>query len=77
VKKEPSLLFNDGVHDFRLVTYYVKPGEQINQLKTVDFGNIRVFGTDGKEIPLSNLVSVKDSYLYFLCTARRPRQYII
>jgi SAM-dependent methyltransferase len=66
LKKKPYLLFNDGVHEFRLVTYYVKPEEQIRQLKLLNFNRFQAFGEDGRNIPTSRLPSAKDFYIYFL-----------
>jgi len=66
-EKEPYLLLNDGAHDFRLITHYIKPEEQVKHLTTLGFGNIRVFSLDGKEIMPANLTDAKDYWLYFLC----------
>ena len=51
LKKEKYAVVNDGAHQFRLLTYYIKPKEQIKQLKNLQFNNIRVFSPEtGKEI---------------------------
>jgi len=65
VRKKPFLLFNDE-RQFRLVTYYIKPEEQVRQLKALNFRKIRAFGEDGREIPPVELNAVEDFYLYFL-----------
>lgn len=57
-KKEKYTLINDGAHQFRLLTYYINPKEQIKQLNNLQFKNIRVFSPEtGKEI-------VKKSEIY-------------
>jgi len=66
MRKKPYLLFNDGEHQFRFVTYYVKPKEQVSQLEILNFRNIRAFGADGREIAPAELNAAKDFYLYFL-----------
>lgn len=66
MRNNPYLLFNDDAHQFRLVTYYVKPKEQVRQLETLNYRNIRAFGADGREIAPTKLLAVKDFYLYFL-----------
>jgi hypothetical protein len=66
LRKNPYLLFNDGAHEFRLLTYYVKPEEQIRQLKLLKYTNIQAFGEDGRNISLFKLPALKDLYIYFL-----------
>ncbi|MDQ7032928.1 MAG: class I SAM-dependent methyltransferase [Desulfonauticus sp.] len=61
----------DGEHDFKLKVYYVRPDEQIKQLKETGFSNIRAFSWDsGKEIQdISKINDIKDLFIYFLCEA--------
>lgn len=62
-------ILNDGAHDFRLRTYYIKPREQIKQLTDLEFTNIKIYGLfDGREIKDSfKLESAMDAWLYYLC----------
>lgn len=60
-------MINDGIHDFGLETYYVKPGHQIKVLQELGFNEIKVFGTEGKELSANDLKDNTDSWLYYLC----------
>ena len=40
-------IINDGIHDFGLETYYVKPLHQIKVLQELGFCKIKVFGAEG------------------------------
>ena len=66
-------ILNDGAHNFRLRTYYIKPKEQIEQLADLGFTNIRLYGLfDGKEIkPPFMFDCIMDPWVYYLCTARK------
>ena len=57
----------DYVIDLR--TYYVKPEKQIEQLKKLEFENIRIFSVEtGKEIISDvDFSDTRDYYFYFLC----------
>lgn len=65
LRKKLYLLFNDEAYEFRFFTYYIKPEEQIRQLKLFNYTNCAVFGEDGKYISLSELPAVMDFYIYF------------
>lgn len=71
VRSAAYLVFNDGAHRRKLLTYYVRPREQIRQLQP-DFGRIRVFShASGAEITdASELDRVEDRWLYYLCEAK-------
>lgn len=61
-------IINDGGHDYRITSYYIKPAEQLRQLYRLGFSNVRIFLGDGSEVEnLSNLSDVKDWWLYYLC----------
>jgi hypothetical protein len=65
-------MFNTGVHDFRLKTFYITPKEQIKQLSQHKFTNIKVYGLeDGREI--KDPTDAKDPELHFLSTASFPK----
>ncbi len=62
-------IIRDGSQIFRLSLYYIKPEEQIEQLRDLGFSNIQVFSlSTGKEITnKSQLAAVTDSWLYYIC----------
>lgn len=68
LKKEKYTVIN--AYETRHKTYYAKPEEHIRQLEGVGFKNIRTFGReDGKEISNTELGTVTDNWIYFLCEA--------
>ncbi|TFZ06029.1 class I SAM-dependent methyltransferase [Ramlibacter henchirensis] len=62
-------IVNDGAHECRLETYYVRPAAQLAQLEPA-FGGTRVFSVDGQELAREDLESTDGDWLYFLCQAR-------
>lgn len=68
IRNSPHAIFNDGAHRRKLEHYYIRPLEQIEQLKE-GFSDVRVFSHgDGAEIKdLSHLKAVEDPWLYYLC----------
>jgi ubiquinone/menaquinone biosynthesis C-methylase UbiE len=68
IRSSPHLMINDGAHSRKLRTYFVRPQEQLAQLKE-DFTDVRVFSlATGAEISnQSELQSVEDPWLYYLC----------
>lgn len=71
VKQAPYLMLNDGAHGRKLLTYYVRPSEQIRQLQE-DFVNIRVFSEfTGVEVgDPSQLQTIEDTALCYLCQVK-------
>ena len=66
----PYAVINDGAHEYRLQTYYIRPLEQIGQLQE-HFGKVRVFAASGAEISGElALQANQDRWLYFLCEAK-------
>ena len=63
--------FNDGAHDFRLLTYYIRPSRQIEQLREFGFDDVRVFELSGKELTYEELTSPDDKWLYYLAKLAR------
>jgi len=61
------LIFNDGAFDYRNLTYYISPAQQVEQLKT-SFENIRLFRLDGKEG--AALESIDDWWIYYICNVK-------
>lgn len=69
LRNKQYTILNDGAHNFRLRTYYIRPREQIKQLTDLGFTNIKIYGLlDGKEIrdPFK-LKNATDAWLYYLC----------
>ncbi|MBI4847201.1 MAG: class I SAM-dependent methyltransferase [Nitrospirae bacterium] len=68
IKKKHAVI-NEGLSDYRIKLYYIKPKEQIQQLHDAGFNNIRIFSLeDGREITESNeLDAITDDWIYYLC----------
>ena len=63
---------NDGAHDFKLLTYYIKPAAQTTQLKNLGFKNIQIVSlADGSQIN-NNLETIEEQWLYYLCEKEPP-----
>jgi len=63
-------IINDGWHNYSLQTYYIRPMEQIKQLKD-RFRDIRVYSNKGRRINDEvELNSNDDIWLYYLCVIR-------
>jgi len=62
-------IVNDGAHECRLETYYVRPAAQLAQLEPL-FGGARVFSLQGQELAGAELAGTEDDWLYYLCQAR-------
>jgi ubiquinone/menaquinone biosynthesis C-methylase UbiE len=72
LKNSKYAIFNDGVHNYRLQTYYIKPIEQIKQLyETGLFKDVRVFSLSGSEMKSeTDLKCIEDIWLYYLCVIK-------
>ena len=67
-KKAAYLIFNDGALNFGLDTYYIKPIEQVAQLRAEGFYDIGVFSLNtGNRIDKDDLDNMVDSWLYYSC----------
>lgn len=68
IKHSKHEIIQDESHNFRLKQYYIRPQEQINQLKA-DFDNIRIYSwKSGLEIATQQEISDNsDMWLYYLC----------
>ena len=72
LKNKKYTTMNDGAHQFRLSTYYIKPLEQVKQLSSLGFKNVRVYSLkNGKEIiKKTDIYKTSDGLhhgLYYLC----------
>ena len=68
LRRSPYMTINDGIHLRQLLTYYIRPEEQLSQLNQY-FTDIRVFSSvSGSEIVgRSELQNIQDAWLYYLC----------
>ena len=68
LKESPYALINDGVHNFRLQSYYIKPAVQIKQLSD-RFTDVSVYSssTGARITDDIELNTTDDSWLYYLC----------
>jgi ubiquinone/menaquinone biosynthesis C-methylase UbiE len=68
LERSPYAIINDGSHSRQLLTYYIRPEEQLNQLSG-GFRDVRVFSSAaGSEIlGQDELRSIQDPWLYYLC----------
>ena len=61
-------VIHDGLHHFKIVTYYIQPEVQVRQLQEAGFEQIRLFSvTDGKETHTQDPLLKKSPWVYFLC----------
>jgi ubiquinone/menaquinone biosynthesis C-methylase UbiE len=71
IQDSAYLVVKDESHNFRLETYYIRPKEQLEQLKP-SFQDIKVYswqnGSDLTDEP--DLESNVDQWLYYLCTCK-------
>jgi len=72
LRRLPYAAINDGVHGNRLLTYYVKPAEQLEQLAPF-FEDVRAFrSSDGAMLQsLDDLRAAEDPWIYYLCRIRK------
>jgi ubiquinone/menaquinone biosynthesis C-methylase UbiE len=72
IKHSQYEIIQDESHNFRLKQYYIRPQEQINQLKA-DFENIRIYSWEsGLELKThQELSDNSDMWLYYLCQIKR------
>jgi SAM-dependent methyltransferase len=66
-----AILVDEG-HEFRLVTYYVEPAEQLRQLRTQGFEGIRVFDFSGTERNADAMELDHSAHVHYI--AVRPRR---
>jgi len=68
IKDSAREIIQDESHNFRLKQYYIRPQEQLNQLKA-DFGDVRIYSwNSGLELTnQQDLDANFDMWLYYLC----------
>ena len=69
LERIPYALIRDGGEDFRVLTYYIKPIEQIKQLREMGFKHIRIFSEiNGDGLEEAGLKDdKKNRWLYYFC----------
>jgi len=73
LKNSAYLTLKDESHNFRLKTYYVRPQEQLNQLKSC-FSDVKVYSwKSGLEVPPNEVDCHSDLWLYYLCVIKDKR----
>ena len=72
LRRLPYALINDGAHRNRLLTYYIRPADQIEQLAPF-FRDIQAFRlSDGARLrDADELYAVEDPWIYYLCRVRK------
>lgn len=68
VRRAPYMVINESAHSRRVLTYYIRPEEQLNQLRP-NFTDVRVFSfASGREIAgHDEIQNAQDMCLYYLC----------
>jgi len=70
LKISTHAILKDESHNFRLKTYYVRPQEQIDQLKS-HFSDVKVYSwKSGLEITGDEMHCHTDLWLYYLCVIK-------
>lgn len=66
--RSPYAIVNDGVHQNRLLTYYIKPAEQLKQLRSF-FGNVEIYRlSDGQAVQSQPKLRLNgEPWVYYLC----------
>jgi SAM-dependent methyltransferase len=57
----------DGAEQFAVPFVYIRPDEQVRQLRELGLRDVRVFRYDGTECEASLLAACADPWLYYLC----------
>jgi ubiquinone/menaquinone biosynthesis C-methylase UbiE len=70
LRRSPYAILKDESHNFRLNTYYIRPQEQLEQLK-LHFENTRIYSWQtGLEITPPDKHYRSDGWLYYLCNIK-------
>lgn len=69
VENNKYVIVNNDYLGGRVITYYIKPEEQLKQLTDCGFSNIRIYSLNsGKEIiNKSKIDRIRDGWLYYIC----------
>jgi ubiquinone/menaquinone biosynthesis C-methylase UbiE len=70
LRRSSHSILKDESHNFRLNTYYIRPQEQLKQLK-IHFEDTKIYSwKSGSELTGNNIHHHPDLWLYYLCTIR-------
>jgi ubiquinone/menaquinone biosynthesis C-methylase UbiE len=68
----PYATVRDGTGHFRMIQYYVRPSESLEQLDATGFAVTDVFGLDGRRIEIVDVDRAEDAWLYSLASPSGP-----
>lgn len=63
---KPYATVRDGTGHFRMIQYYVRPSECLEQLDAAGFAVSVVFGLDGRRIEIADVDRAEDAWLYYV-----------
>lgn len=69
--RKQHAVVNDGIHEFRLNTYYADPNEVLSQLADVGFDSVTVYDLCGDVVGQPVADNCTDDWLAYLCS--RPQ----
>ena len=64
----PYATVRDGTGHFRMIQYYVRPSECLEQLDAAGFAVTVVFGLDGRRIEIADVDRAEDAWLYYVAS---------
>lgn len=68
LKAQDSAIIRDGLHQFRIKLFYIKPQTQVQQLTELGFTDIQAFSLEnGAKIKEEDLAKVDDYWIYYTC----------
>jgi ubiquinone/menaquinone biosynthesis C-methylase UbiE len=65
---EPYAMVREGGLGLRMLTYYIRPSQQIAQLRSFGLQPIGVYGLDGRNIAIEAADGARDVWLYYLAS---------
>jgi len=69
-KELQYVIFNDGYYEFGLKLHYIDPGEQLKDLKALEFKNVKVYGMND-DCEVQNPTNSYDSSLHYFCELQK------
>lgn len=66
MQRQPYAAIRDGCLQFRVRNLYVRPSEQIRQLRVAGFKDVEAYGFGGQPIPLDQIDHARSIFLYYL-----------
>jgi ubiquinone/menaquinone biosynthesis C-methylase UbiE len=68
---EPHVMVRDGTGHYRMIQYYVRPSESLDQLDSAGFTVTDVFGLDGRRIEVAGIDRARDAWLYYVASPKQ------